>query len=116
MTTTPETEDLTEGENTLDVTSTTTEDPTWSRPASQMIETADIATTAKCSAGTTKKKHPKLRNEIGDQGSRETTPEHIARPKNNSMVHAHYTGSETNMESSDQDTPSETADGARELA
>src|SRR4051812_329713 len=74
-----------------------------------MIETANIVTTAECSAGTTKKKHPNLRKEIGDQGSREMTPEHIARPRNGSTDRAHYTGLETNAESSDQDTPSEIA-------
>src|SRR3954467_4130537 len=77
-----------------------------------MIETEDITTTTECSVGTTKKKHPKLRSEIEDQGSRETTPEHIAQPKNSSMDRAHYTGSETNAESSDQGTPSETADAS----
>src|SRR4051812_43357789 len=84
-TTTPATEDSTEEENARGVTSMMTEDPIWSRLASRIIETADIDMTAECSAGTTKKKHPKFRNEIGDQSRRETTPEHIARPKNSSM-------------------------------
>ena len=52
---------------------------------------------------------PKLRSEIGDQGSREMTPEHTARPRNSSTDHVHYTGSETSAESSDQLIPSEIA-------
>src|ERR1041385_7271052 len=108
-TTTPAIEDWTEEESARGVTSTTTEDPVWSRPASQMTEKADIATTGEYSTGTTKKKHPKFNNGNGDQGSHETKPEHIARLKNSLTDHAQYTGSKTSVESSDQGTHSVTA-------
>src|SRR4051812_41466749 len=104
MTTTPETEELTEEGSDPGAVFTTTEDPTWSRTASQMIKMADTATTTECSAEIILKTRPKLRNEIGDQGSRATTLEHTARLKNNSMDHARYTDSEMSEESSDQDT------------
>src|SRR3954453_2020515 len=35
---------------------------------------------------------PHAQKKIGDQGSHETTPEHTARPRNNSMGPAHYMG------------------------
>src|SRR3954463_5489663 len=94
-TTTPTTEDSTEEENARGATSTTTEDPTWSRPASQMTEKADIAMTGEYSTGKTKKKHPKFKNGTGEQGSHGTRPEHIIRPKSSSTDRAQYTGSET---------------------
>src|SRR4051812_17162531 len=75
-----------------------------------MTELADIETTSECSEETTKKKHPKPKNETGDQGSHETTPEHTARLRNNSMAPARYTGSKMCTENSDQDIPSGTAD------
>src|SRR3954470_3994265 len=90
---TPGTESTTEEESAPGVTSTMTEDPIWSRPVSQMREMTYIETTTECSGGTTKKKHPKSRNETGDQGSHETTPERTARLRNNTMGPAHYTGS-----------------------
>src|SRR4051812_48383126 len=44
-------------------TSTTTEDPTCSRPVSQMIDTVDIMMTSECSAGITKKKPPQAQKQ-----------------------------------------------------
>src|SRR4051812_26457132 len=105
MTTTPGTEDSTEEGNDLGAASTTTEGPTCSGLASQMTEMADIATTTECSAEIITKTRPKLRSEIGDQGSRVMTLEHTARPKISSTDRARYMDSETNAGSSDQDTP-----------
>src|ERR1041385_1631077 len=67
------------------------------------------ATTGEYRTGTTKKKHPKFKNGIGEQGSHEMTPEHITRPKSSWTDRAQYTGSETSMESLDQDIASGTA-------
>src|SRR3954451_14850853 len=80
-TTTLETEDSTEEGSDPGAVSMTTKDPTWSRPVSQMTETAGIATTAECNAEMILKTRPKLRSEIGDRDSRATTLEHTARPK-----------------------------------
>src|SRR4051812_6205674 len=51
---------------------------------------------------------PQTQKRDWNQGSRETTPEHTARLRNNSMDPARYTGSETSGENPDQGTPSET--------
>jgi hypothetical protein len=53
-----------------------------------MTEKEDITTIVEYSTETTKKKHPKFKNETGEQGSHGTTPEHIARPKSSSMDRA----------------------------
>src|ERR1041385_5155009 len=109
-TTTMEKEDSTDEGSDPVAVSTTTEDPTWSPPASQTTETAGIAMTVELREETTSKMRPKLRNETGGRGSRATVLEHTARPKNNSTDRARYTDSETNEGSSDQGTPSGTAE------
>ena len=111
-TTTMETQESTEEGSEPDAVSTITEDPTWSPPVYQTTETAGTATTAEHSEETILKTRPKLRNETGGRGSRATTLEHTARPKNNSTDHARYMDSETNEGSLDQGTPSGIAEAS----
>src|SRR3954471_23132103 len=73
---------------------------------------AGIVTPTEHSEETTLQTRPKLRNETGGRGSRATTLEHTARPKNNLTDRARYTDSETNEESLDQATPSGIAEAS----
>ena len=104
--TTTETEEVTEEENGQGGTSTTTEDPTWSPPASETTGTAGDAMKTNNQTERTRKTNPSRRNASGGQDNRVMALERSVQQRNSLMDHAPYMDSETSEERSDHPTPS----------